>query len=150
MREPDRPGSRPRIGRAMAAASVMLSGLLCGCGGTATPGDPVGEWAGRLVAEAGRCPGPLPARLLVGAQDVSFVPSGGVLVLQGRRRPDDPRLHAQLRLVDANHKPLPMVFDGVLAPDGSHIDGTYGTPNCRAHVVLTRPAEHPISRALGG
>ena len=110
----------------------------------------MGEWSGRLVTEAGTCPGPLPARLLVGAEDISFLPSGGVIVLHGHRRPDSGRLHAQLLLTDINRKPLPMVFEGVLAPDGGHIDGTYGTPACRARVVLTRPAHHPITRLLGG
>ena len=126
-----------------------MAGLACGCGGAAG-GDPVGEWAGRLVTTAGTCPGPLPARLLVGEEDISFLPSGGVIVLHGRRRPDDPRLHAQLLGLDMNRKPLPMVFEGVLAQDGSRIDGTYGTPACRARVVLLRPARHPIQRALGG
>ncbi len=136
----------PALARIAAGA---LAALVGGCG-DATPGDPVGEWTGRLVTEAGTCPGPLPARLLVGAQDVSFLPSGGVLVLHGHRKSGSPRLHAQLLLSDINHKPLPMVFEGALAPDGTHIDGTYGTPACRARVVLTRPAEHPITRALGG
>ncbi len=136
----------PALARIVAGA---LAGLVCGCG-TATPGDPVGEWAGRLVTEAGTCPGPLSARLVVGSEDVSFLPSGGVLVLHGHRKPGSPRLHVQLLLTDINHKPLPMVFEGMLAADGTHIDGTYGTPTCRARVVLTRPAEHPITRLLGG
>ena len=130
------------------AVALLLAGISGGCGG-GTPGDPVGEWAGHLVTEAGRCPGPLPARLLVGAEDISFLPSGGVIVLHGRRRPGSPRLHAQLQLVDANRKPLPMVFEGTLAPDGRSIDGVYGTPACRAHVTLVRPAEHPLARAFG-
>ena len=48
-----------------------------------------------------------------------------------------------------NRHPLPMVFEGALAPDGSRIDGTYGTPSCRAHVALLRPARHPLQRLLG-
>ncbi len=128
--------------------ALLLAGFTGGCGG-GTPGDPVGEWAGRLVTEAGRCPGPLPARLVVGTEDVSFLPSGGVIVLHGHRRPDGTRLHAQLQLVNADRKPLPMVFEGTLAPDGRSIDGVYGTPACRARVTLTRPAEHPLGRAFG-
>ncbi len=146
-RSPCRSGAPATV--AMAAA-LAVAGFVGGCGGGATPGDPVGEWAGRLVTLAGTCPAPLPARLLVGAREVSFLPSGGVLVLHGERRPDSPRLHAQLLLADMNRKPLPMVFDGILAPDGSHIDAVYGTPTCRARIVLVRPAEHPISRAFGG
>ena len=141
---------RPALARIVAGALAgALAAFVGGCG-DATPGDPVGEWAGRLVTEAGTCPGPRPARLLVGSEDVSFLPSGGVLVLHGRRKPGSEHLHAQLLLTDINHKPLPMVFEGALAPDGTHIDGSYGTPTCRARVLLTRPAEHPITRALGG
>ncbi len=114
----------------------------------AEPGDPVGEWAGTLVATQGTCPDRAPSRLLVSGTDISFVPAGGVLVLHGHRRPGR-RLHAQLLLSDMNRHPLPMVFEGMLASDGSRIDGTYGTPSCRAHVALLRPENHPLQRLLG-
>ncbi len=114
----------------------------------AEPGDPVGEWAGTLVTAQGSCPDRAPSRLLVGGTDISFVPAGGVLVLHGRRRPGQ-HLHAQLLLTDMNRHKLPMVFEGVLAPDGGRIDGTYGTPSCRAHVALLRPENHPLQRLLG-
>lgn len=127
---------------------VAASLLLGGCGG-ATPNDPIGEWTGTLMADKGSCPVDTPSRLLVDRETVSFIPAGGVLVLQGKRGADRNRLHAQLQLRDMNHKPLPMVFEGRLAPDGSHIDGTYGTPSCRAHIGLYRPADHPLERALG-
>jgi hypothetical protein len=86
---------------------------------------------------------------MVDGRDISFIPTGGVLVLHGRRPSGDPHLHAQLALTDMNKKPLPMVFEGRLAADGSHIDGTYGTPSCRAHLVLVRPENHPLQRVLG-
>ncbi|MGI4745026.1 MAG: hypothetical protein ACRYGI_13070 [Janthinobacterium lividum] len=128
---------------------VLAAGLaLAGCGGP-TPNDPIGEWTGTLVTEKGSCPDGTPSRLLVGRKTVSFIPAGGVLVLQGKRAADRNRLHAQQQLQDMNHKPLPMVFEGGLAQDGSHIDGTYGTPSCRAHIGLYRPADHPLERALG-
>ena len=143
--------ARPTTARAgLQTPALLLTGLLlAGCGGTGTPGDPNGEWTGTLVTDKGHCPDRTAARLLVDGRDVSFIPGGGVLVLRGRRPAGDPHLHAQLALVDMNKKPLPMVFEGRLADDGTRIDGNYGTPSCRAHVVLVRPAYHPLSRAFG-
>ena len=131
-------------GRPLLVAVLALIPLVA----VAEPGDPVGEWAGPLLTSQGRCPDRAPSRLLVSGTDISFVPAGGVLVLHGHRRPG-PRLHAQLLLTDMNRHPLPMVFEGILAPDGRHIDGTYGTPSCRAHVSLLRPENHPLQRLLG-
>ena len=84
-----------------------------------------------------------------GATNISFVPANGVLVLHGIRKPDSDRLHAQLLLTDMNKKPLPMVFEGSLSPDGKGIDATYGTPTCRARVTLLRPEHHAFGRLLG-
>ena len=135
--------------RPSACRPLLLALLACvPLAAQAEPGDPVGEWAGTLVATQGTCPDRAPSRLLVSAADISFVPAGGVLVLHGTRRPG-PRLHAQLLLTDMNRKKLPMVFEGVLAPDGNRIDGTYGTPSCRAHVALLRPDNRPLQRLLG-
>ena len=142
-RQADRTG--PARGRLAFLAAVLA---LLPFAATAEPGDPVGEWAGTLVTTQGTCPDGTPSRLLVGGTEISFVPANGVLVLHGHRRPGG-RLHAQLLLTDMNRHPLPMVFEGVLAPDGSRIDGTYGTPSCRAHVVLLRPENHPLRRLLG-
>ena len=135
-------------GRPSGRFAFLLCLLVLAIPATAAPADPAGEWAGTLVATQGTCPDRAPSRLLVSGTDVSFVPAGGVLVLHGQRRPG-PRLHAQLLLTDMNRHPLPMVFEGALAPDGSRIDGTYGTPSCRAHVALLRPLNHPLQRLLG-
>lgn len=134
------------IGAAWAAA--LLLPVLAACGGPA-PGTFQGEWAGTLQTEKGRCPTDRPSRLLVDGKDISFVPGGGVLVLQGIRAPESKSLHAQLALTDADHKPLPMVFDGTMAVDGTSIDGTYGTPACRASITLRRPEHHAFDRVLG-
>ena len=140
-------------GRRTARVRLLLALLpvlpLAGCGGVGTPGDPNGEWTGTLITDKGTCPDHALSRLLVDGRDISFIPTAGVLVLHGRRPADDPRLHAQLVLTDMNKKPLPMVFEGRLSTDGSRIDGTYGTPSCRAHVVLVRPVNHPLDRAFG-
>ena len=144
-----RPGRRGLAVRAIIGMTAL--GLLSSCSGDGgTPGDPVGEWSGRLVTEQGTCPDRAPSRLLVEGRDISFIPAGGVLVLHGHRQPGAAPLHAQLSLVDMNHKPLPMVFEGRLSADGRSVEGTYGTPTCRAHATLLRPENHPIDRLLGG
>ena len=137
-----------RIGAATGRLLLVAVLALIPLAALAEPGDPVGDWAGTLVASQGTCPDRAPSRLLVSGTDISFVPAGGVLVLHGHRRPGS-RLHAQLLLTDMNRHPLPMVFEGILAPDGSRIDGTYGTPSCRARVTLLRPENHPLQRLLG-
>ncbi|WP_419728296.1 hypothetical protein [Lichenicola sp.] len=135
--------------RALVLLPLLAAASLAGCGGGSGPPDPVGEWTGTLVTDKGTCPDQLPSRLLVGSRNISFIPSGGVLVLHGTLKPAPATLHAQLMLSDMNHKPLPMVFEGTQAADGSRIDGTYGTPSCRAHILMVRPVEHPFERVLG-
>lgn len=130
--------------------ALLLIGAvaLSGCGGP-VPNDMDGEWAGTLHTEQGRCPDRAPSRLLVDAGAVRFVPAGGVLVLTGHHDQGGSRVHAQVALTDMNHKPLPMVFEGTLAPDGQQIAGSFGSPACRASVVLLRPTDHGLSRVLG-
>ncbi len=138
-----------RTGPARGRLSLLVAALaLLPLAALAGPGDAVGEWAGTLVATQGTCPDRAPSRLLVGGTDISFIPADGVLVLHGSRRTGQ-HMHAQLLLTDMNRHPLPMVFEGVLAPDGSRIDGTYGTPSCRAQVTLLRPENHPLQRLFG-
>ncbi|MCQ8277668.1 hypothetical protein NFI95_04295 [Acetobacteraceae bacterium KSS8] len=139
------PALAPTLARSVAMTLVLA---LAACGGP-QPGNLQGEWAGTLRTEKGRCPTERPSRLLVDGKEISFVPGGGVLVLQGTRAPDGKSLHAQLALTDADRKPLPMVFEGAMATDGTSIDGTYGTPACRASIVLHRPEHHAFERALG-
>ena len=134
--------------RALLLLPLLATVSLAGCGGGGPP-DPVGQWTGTLVTDKGTCPDRVPSRLLVGSRNISFIPSGGVLVLHGTSKPAPAALHAQLMLRDMNHKPLPMVFEGTESADGGRIDGTYGTPTCRAHILLVRPVEHPFERVLG-
>jgi hypothetical protein len=131
--------------------AVAMAGVLLMLGGRVASAAPTldGEWTGMMRTQQGRCPERADARLLVDGKRLSFVPSAGVLVLTGTIGADPRRLHAELMLSDMNHKPLPMVFEGVPSADGSRIDGTFGTPACRASVVLTRPARHPMQRLLG-
>ena len=135
---------------AVALLPLLTAAALAGCGGgSGSPPDPVGEWTGTLMTDKGTCPDRAPSRLVVGSRKISFIPAAGVLVLEGILKPAPAALHAQLLLHDMNHKPLPMVFEGTQSADGSRIDGTYGTPSCRAHILMVRPVEHPFQRVLG-
>ena len=126
-------------------AHLLVSGLLTGSllGGASSPAlasaqdDPLGDWVGTLVTEKGACPDQKPSVLQVRSERLFFAPGTGTLVLRGVPEKDHKRFHAQLLLKDMKDRPLPMVFEG--HPDGDTIVGVYGTPNCRAHIVLTRP-----------
>lgn len=98
---------------------------------------PTGEWVGMLVTDQGTCPDHQDSILQVETDRVAFTPATGTLVLRGKPDKNLTRLHAQLMLKDKDGKPLPWVFEG--QPDGDSIKGVFGTPNCRAHIVLHRP-----------
>ena len=147
-------------GRAAIAGAFILA-LSVGCrsvgcmtpAGAAEPAtdaakDPVGIWTGTLVAERGICPETrAPSTLQIESRRIAFTPADGVHTLRGQRDATPGRFHAQLVLSDMNRKPFPMVFEGT--PDGATIQGTYGTPRCRAHVVLTRPQAHAMDHFMG-
>ncbi len=101
------------------AAAIRLSGL----------------WTGMLVADQGECPIEQASTLDIRHNDVTFAPANGALVLHGRLHPDG-TVHADLLLSDRSKKKLPMVFEG--HPSGDTITGIFGTPSCRAHIVLKR------------
>ena len=122
-------------------------GVLAGCASGAAAINPDGEWVGTLYTTAGSCPDRQPSDLVVGDREITFVPGDGVLALRGRRDADADVLHAQLLGTDMNHKPLPMVLDARLT--GGQVVGTYGTPTCRADVVLHRPTDTGLQRLLG-
>lgn len=132
--------------------------LLAGCGGPpARPSlsDLDGSWSGALHGTGGTCPDGVMSTLVISDTHLVFAPSGGVLQLEGHRTADSSTLHAQLVLKDMNHKPLPMVFEGHAvveqAADGPalRIDGTYGTPTCRANVTLRRPQARAWKNLIG-
>ena len=133
------------VGRLLAmTAWVVLAG--CAAGTEAT--NPNGTWVGTLATSAGTCPDTQPSDLVVSAREVSFVPGDGVLALRGKRGADPDALHAQRLGTDMNHHPLPMVFDARL--EGGAVHGTYGTPTCRAEIVMHRPTDTGLIRVLGG
>ncbi|MFT8777496.1 MAG: hypothetical protein ABF893_12695 [Gluconacetobacter liquefaciens] len=154
----DRPllPSRSHSHGCAAIAGAFILALSAGClspAGAAEPAadaakDPVGIWTGTLVAERGICPETrAPSTLQIGSERIAFTPADGVHTLRGQRDATSGRFHAQLVLNDMNRKPFPMVFEGT--PDGATIRGTYGTPRCRAHVVLTRPQSHAMDHFMG-
>ncbi|WP_428374356.1 hypothetical protein [Lichenicoccus sp.] len=119
----------------------------------ATPAEAVpaevlhGSWSGTLRTLQGTCPTLRPSTLVIHAGEVSFAPADGVLVLEGKVKPDGQHLYAQLQLPGVDHKPVPMVFDG--HSQDKTIVGLYGTPSCRAEVLLLRARDRPLQRALG-
>lgn len=136
----------PTLPTTLLAAALLLAAIPSARAGAAA--DPLGLWTGTLVADRGICPETrAPSTLQIGTKRIAFTPADGSQILLGTRDPTPGRFHAQLLLSDMNHKPYPMVFEGT--PDGDSIRGVYGTPRCRAHVVLTRPKENAIAHFLG-
>lgn len=131
--------------------ALLLMG--CAAGAMASPAlasaqdDPYGDWVGTLVTDKGTCPDTYESVLQIRSDKLFFAPATGTLVLHGTPDKDHKRFHAQLMLKDAKDKPLPMVFEG--HPEGDTIVGVFGTPNCRAHVVLQRPKNTGWSHFLG-
>lgn len=137
-------------------AHLLIGGLLAGglLDGMASPAfasaqdDPLGDWIGTLVTDKGTCPDQHPSVLQVRSERLFFAPGTGTLVLRGVPDKNHNRFHAQLLLKDMKGRPLPMVFEG--HPEGDTIVGDYGTPNCRAHIVLTRPQGSAWKNFMGG
>ena len=137
-----------------ASGLAFLGGIglaACSAGGVAH-GDPAGTWIGRLQTVAGTCPDGEDSDLDVSQRGVIFVPGDGVIALRGRFDRDDPdALRAQHAGATIDHKPYPMVFEARFAPDanGGSVAGTYGTPECRATIILHRPTHTGLQRLLG-
>jgi len=119
-------------------ATLLAPLALAACTGTpVSPAqDPTGLWTGALVTDQGKCPTERNSSLQISQKNITFTPADGSLILHGTRGTDPNKFHAELVTQDANHKPLPMVFNAL--PVGLAIGGTYGTPSCRAHITLTR------------
>jgi hypothetical protein len=133
--------------RARLALSLALPAALAACAGGADT-DPAGTWVGSLQTTGGTCPEGASSTLVVSARHLTFAPADGVLTLTGTRDPAHPQaLHAQFLGRDMNRRPLPMVFDATFA--GGTIDGTFGTPTCRARIALHRPTHSALQRVLG-
>lgn len=128
------------------AAGLLCIGLLCGAATAAD--DPYGNWIGTLVADKGHnCPVNAPSLMQIMPQHILFAPEDGSLILRGKPDKATQHYHAQLLMQDANHKPLPMVFEA--HPVGNTFEGVYGTPECRAHITLKRPENHAFRNFVG-
>ncbi|PYD61920.1 hypothetical protein CFR73_01745 [Novacetimonas maltaceti] len=100
--------------------------------------DPLGLWTGTLVADQGTCEETrAPSTFQVDQTRTTFTPADGSVALRGKPEPQHLHYHLQALLTPPGSKPFPMVFEA--HPQGDTIVGTYGTPRCRAHIVLTRP-----------
>ncbi|NVN43086.1 hypothetical protein HW537_04125 [Asaia siamensis] len=130
--------SHSRFRHLTGAAFLGAVFLLSACSGPQPPSkDPIGVWTGALVTDQGSCPTDSNSTLQIGTKAISFTPGDNALVLKGERGADKQHFHAQLDMKDAQRKPYSIVFNGY--PVGNAIGGIYGSPTCRAHVVMTRP-----------
>lgn len=129
------------------AAGLTVIIALCTAAGSAAD-DPYGDWIGTLVTDQGHnCPVNSTSLLQIKPKRMIFNPEMGSLVLRGKPDKAKQHYHAQLVMEDANHKPLPMVFEA--HPVGDTFEGVYGTPECRAHITLKRPESRSWKNFLG-
>lgn len=128
----------------------LLIPILAACGGRESLLSSYdARFVGTITPESGqdcRPAGPSPATLTLKRSDktVMFAPTDGVLVLSGSLAPDG-TVHAKLDLTTTDdHKPYPLVLDGMLV--NQSFTGTYTTPDCRYRVALGPPK--PPSRRI--
>jgi len=133
------------LGRLTGGTCIIGLGLLCGA---AAADDPYGDWIGTLVADKGHnCPVNTPSLMQITPKHMVFAPETGALILRGKPDKATQHYHADLMMEDANHKPLPMVFEA--HPVGDTFEGVYGTPECRAHLTLKRPESRAWKNFIG-
>ena len=118
---------------------IMSSLLLMMLAACAAPND--GHFVGTVTTTQGICglgfdaQGKAQATLMVRGEAVQFIPSDGVLVLDGHVNGAGHVL-AGSNATGADKKPFPQVFEG--DRDGERVRGTFATPRCRASVDLKR------------
>ncbi|GAN86762.1 hypothetical protein LU298_15625 [Komagataeibacter intermedius] len=100
--------------------------------------DPQGLWTGQLVTDRGNCSMETTntSTLQIGAKQLTFTPADGSLALVGIPAKAATHYHAEALVKQPSGAPFPMVFEA--RPEGDTMVGTYGTPRCRAHIVLKR------------
>ena len=100
--------------------------------------DPQGLWTGQLVPDRGNCSSETnnTSTLQIGAKRLTFTPADGSLALVGIPAKAATHYHAEALVKQPSGAPFPMVFEA--RPEGDTMVGTYGTPRCRAHIVLKR------------
>ena len=100
--------------------------------------DQLGLWTGRLVTEQGNCNDETrdTSTFQVTARQLTFTPADGSIMLVGIPEKGYAHYHAEALVKQPSGAAFPMVFEA--HPEGRTIVGTYGTPRCRAHIVLKR------------
>lgn len=122
--------------------------FLSACGSKLAEDHPQGIWLGKMEVEQGTCPTDRMAALRIDKKMILFSPDNGALVLRGDfDKKQKPRyLVAKLHRVDMDHKPYDLIFEGKAKDE--NIIGTYGTPECRAHITFYRPKHYGLSDAI--
>ena len=99
--------------------------------------DPTGLWTGRLVTDQGTCDETRDTSTFqVGTKRLAFTPADGSIALRGMVEKGSTHYHTEALIQQPSGAPFPMVFEA--HPEGDTMVGTYGTPRCRAHIVLKR------------
>ncbi|MDI2090731.1 hypothetical protein [Commensalibacter oyaizuii] len=118
------------------------------CSSKLAEDHPQGLWLGKLEVEQGTCPTDRMAALRIDKKVVLFSPDNGALILRGDFDKKERPRHfvATLHKFDMEHKPYDLVFEG--KAQNENIIGTYGTPDCRAHITFYRPNHYGLSDAV--
>lgn len=134
--------------KATLMGSALLTLVACGGGNNLAERHPEGVWLGSLVTDQGSCPTEHLSALRIQKKVILFSPGNGAIILRGNY---NSKLHprhftARLDKVDMDHKPYVLLFDG--KPKENTIIGTYGNPDCRAHITLYPPRHYGLSEAI--
>ncbi|ATU72365.1 hypothetical protein CFR78_12745 [Komagataeibacter rhaeticus] len=121
-----------------APAFLALLACLCALPFPAMAESPLGLWTGRLVADRGSCDDETrdTSTFQIETRHITFTPADGSILLTGVPEKGYAHYHAEALIQQPSGAPFPMVFEA--HPEGRTIVGTYGTPRCRAHIVLKR------------
>ena len=126
----------------MTACHFLLPAALCLALCSALPAaaraeSPLGLWTGRLVTDQGSCDETRDTSTFqIEKRHITFTPADGSILLTGVPEADHAHYHAEALVRQPSGAPFPMVFEA--HPEGKTIVGAYGTPRCRAHIVLKR------------
>lgn len=132
--------------------NTLFLGLAClalnACASKLAEDHPQGVWLGKLEIDQGTCPTDRLAALRVDKKMILFSPDDGALILRGVFNKKEKPVHlvATLNRIDMDHKPYDLVFEG--KAQNENIIGTYGTPDCRAHITFYRPKHYGLSDAI--
>lgn len=99
--------------------------------------SPLGLCTGQLVTDQGSCDETRDTSTFqIEKKRITFTPADGSILLTGVAEAGYAHYHAEALVRQPSGAPFPMVFEA--HPEGKTIVGTYGTPRCRAHIVLKR------------